>query len=244
VTTTEPVEGTDNALPPSAIVLLLANLVPLAGVVAFHWTVLSVLLLYWFENVVIGAFNVLKMAFANPKSLASDAIKVFLIPFFIFHYGMFTFVHGMFILALFGHVAGGMPGPATFSAALRDAGVGWGVVAIVASHGFSFFHNYWMSGEYRNASPQVLMAQPYARVVVLHVAILIGGLGTVALGSPVVALVVLVALKTAIDFKAHLAERRKLGPLLSAPQDWRTSPAAPGSGDWPGPDPSSGRGGA
>ena len=183
---------------------------PLAGVVAFHWTVLSVLLLYWFENVVIGGFNVLKMAFANPKSLASDAIKVFLIPFFIIHYGMFAFVHGMIILSFFGHATRFSPGPAVFAAALRDAGVGWGVVAIVASHGFSFFHNYWMSGEYRNASPQVLMAQPYARVVVLHVAILIGGFGTVALGSPVVALVVLVALKTAIDFKAHLAERRKL----------------------------------
>ncbi|MGD0993011.1 MAG: DUF6498-containing protein [Gemmatimonadales bacterium] len=193
------------------MVLLAANLVPLVGVVAFHWTVLSVLLLYWFENVVIGAFNVLKMAFADPKSLASDAIKLFLIPFFIIHYGMFAFVHGMFILAFFGHMTRGFPGPATFWAALHDAGVGWGVVAIVVSHGFSFVHNYWMSGEYRNASPQVLMTQPYARVVVLHVAILIGGFGAVALGSPMVALVVLVALKTAIDLRAHLAERRKLG---------------------------------
>jgi hypothetical protein len=68
-----------------------------------------------------------------------------------------------------------------------------------------------MGGEYRNASPHVLMTQPYARVVVLHVAILIGGFGAVALGSPMVALVVLVALKTAIDLRAHLAERRKLG---------------------------------
>ncbi len=211
MTTAEPVEGADRDLPPSAIVLVAANLVPLAGVVAFHWTVFSVLLLYWFENVVIGAFNVFKMAFADPKNLASDAIKLFLIPFFIFHYGMFAFVHGMIILGFFGHATRFSPSPAAFAGALRDAGVGWGVVAIMVSHGFSFFQNYWMSGEYRNASPQVLMAQPYARVVVLHVAILIGGFGAVALGSPVVALVVLVALKTAIDLKAHLAERRKLG---------------------------------
>jgi hypothetical protein len=190
--------------------------VPLVGVVGFHWTVLSVLLLYWFENVVIGAFNVLKMAFAEPKNLASDAIKLFLIPFFILHYGMFAFVHGMIILGFFGHAARFSPGPAAFVAALRDAGVRWGVVAIVLSHGFSFVHNYWMSGEYRNASPQVLMVQPYARVVVLHVAILIGGFGAVALGSPAVALVVLVVLKTAIDLRAHLAERRKLGVAAAA----------------------------
>ena len=216
MTTAEPVEGADRDLPPSAIVLVAANLVPLVGVVGFHWTVLSVLLLYWFENVVIGAFNVLKMAFANPKSLASDAIKLFLIPFFIFHYGMFAFAHGMIILGFFGHATRFSPGPAAFAAALRDAGVGWGVVAIAVSHGFSFFQNYWMSGEYRNASPQVLMAQPYARVVVLHVAILIGGFGTVALGSPAVVLVVLVMLKTGIDLRAHLAERRKLGMVETA----------------------------
>lgn len=213
MTTTEPVEDAGGALPPSAAVLLAANVVPLVGVVAFHWTVLSVLLLYWFENVVIGAINVLKMAFASPKSLASDLIKVFLIPFFIFHYGMFTFVHGMFILAIFGHQQIGFPGPATFSTALRNAGVGWGVVAIAASHGFSFAHNYLMSGEYRNASPQVLMAQPYARVVVLHVAIIAGGFAATALGSPAAVLVVLVALKTAIDLRAHLAERKKLGTV-------------------------------
>jgi hypothetical protein len=203
-------EAPEADLPPSAIVLVAANLVPLAGVVAFHWTVLSVLLLYWFENVVVGAFNVLKMAFANPKSLASDAIKLLLIPFFIFHYGMFAFVHGMIILGFFGHATRFSPSPAAFATALRDAGVGWGVVAIVVSHGFSFFNNYWMSGEYRNASPQALMAQPYSRVVALHVAILIGGFGAAALGSPAVALVVLVMLKIALDLRSHLAERRKL----------------------------------
>jgi hypothetical protein len=210
MTATEPARDAGGDLPPSAFVLVAANLVPLIGVVAFHWTVLSVLLLYWFENVVIGGINVLKMAIASPKDLASDVIKLFLIPFFIFHYGMFTFVHGMIILAFFGHVARLAPSPGTFWTALRTAGVGWGVVAIAVSHGFSFLHNYWMSGEYRHVTPQALMAQPYARVMVLHFAILVGGFGVAALGSPIVALAVLVLLKTGIDLKAHLGERAKL----------------------------------
>jgi hypothetical protein len=207
---TEPAEDANGGLPPSAIVLVAANLVPLAGVVAFHWTVLSVLLLYWFENVVIGGINVLKMAFASPKNLVFDAIKLFLIPFFIFHYGIFTFVHGMIILGFFGHLGRLSPSPAVFWTVLRDSGVGWGVVAILVSHGFSFVHNYLMGGEYRNATPLALMAQPYARVMVLHFAILVGGFGVVALGSPVVALVVLVLLKTGVDLRAHLRERDKL----------------------------------
>ncbi|HVO34656.1 MAG TPA: DUF6498-containing protein [Gemmatimonadales bacterium] len=213
-------------MPPSAVVLVAANLVPLAGVVAFHWTVLSVLLLYWFENVVVGGLNVLKMACANPRSIAADAIKLFLIPFFIVHYGMFTSVHGMIILAVFGHASRLSPSAATFIAALRSAGVGYGALAIAVSHGFSFAHNYLWGGEFRRADPRALMFQPYARVMVLHAATLIGGFGAQVLGSPAVALVVLVALKTGIDLRAHLAERRKLGAAAALPQP----PAGPARG--------------
>ena len=46
---------------PSVLVLLLANLVPLAGVVFFGWSVFPVMLLFWLENVVVGVFHVLKL---------------------------------------------------------------------------------------------------------------------------------------------------------------------------------------
>lgn len=53
----------------SAAALVLANLVPLAGVLIWQWSVSSVVILYWFENVVIGLVNVLRMALASPASL-------------------------------------------------------------------------------------------------------------------------------------------------------------------------------
>lgn len=53
----------------SALALVLANLVPLAGVLYWDWSVSSVVILYWFENVVIGVVNVLRMALASPASL-------------------------------------------------------------------------------------------------------------------------------------------------------------------------------
>jgi hypothetical protein len=201
------------------LVLIAANAVPLLGVLGSHWTVFSVILLYWCENVIIGAFNVLRMLCANPRSLATDAGKLAVIPFFIFHYGMFTTVHGIFVLALFGpHTAlTGFPGPATFLAAIRAAGIWPAALVIAVSHGFSFVHNYLMSGEYRNAALQRLMAQPYARVIVLHIAILAGGFAAQAMGQPVIALVILIVLKTAIDLKAHLAERKKLGAVPAEP---------------------------
>jgi hypothetical protein len=197
-------------LPLSALVLIGANLIPLVGVVGFHWTIYSILLLYWAENVVIGGLNIVRMALAQPESLAVNASKLFTIPFFAVHYGMFTFVHGIFVVTWFGPGVRGMS-PAALLAAVREAGVGFGILAIAASHLFSLAHNYLASGEFRRALPYQLMFQPYARVMVLHVTILVGGFLAQVMGAPLVTLVVLVGLKIAIDLYAHLAERRKLG---------------------------------
>jgi uncharacterized protein DUF6498 len=79
------------------------------------------------------------------------------------------------------------------------------------SESFSFFHNYLARGEYQRVLLPQLMFQPYGRNVVLHLTVLLGGFLVMALGSPVVAIVLLVGLKTAIDLGAHLKERVKLG---------------------------------
>ncbi len=44
----------------------------------------------------------IKMLTANPESPVSWAGKFFLIPFFCVHYGMFTFIHGVFVIGQFG----------------------------------------------------------------------------------------------------------------------------------------------
>jgi len=148
--------------------------------------------------------------------------KVTTIPFFIVHYGMFTLVHGVFVFALFGDTGighGGTMKGFTASAVLTavgNAGLRWPVAGLIASHGFSFLHNYLAGGEYRRAKVPLLMFQPYARVVVLHVVVLLGAFLAQALGTPVVALILLILLKTAIDLASHLRERRKLGGLPAA----------------------------
>jgi len=213
VTEPDQVPAEARGLPPSVLVLVGANLVPLLGVLGSHWTVFSILLLYWCENVTVGVFNILRMLVASPRDIATDVAKLLFIPFFAFHYGLFTMVHGMFVLLLFGPGGNVSPSRAAFVAAVRGAGVGLGVLAIVLSHGFSFLHNYILGGEFRNASLQQLMMQPYARVMVLHATILLGGFAAKGLGAPLPALILLIGLKTAIDLHAHLAERRKLGTL-------------------------------
>ena len=195
---------------PSLLALGLANALPIAGVLLLGWKVFPLVLLYWLENVVVGGFNVGKLLLARPQEPAYSVGKLFIILFFIFHFGMFTLVHGVFVFALFG--AKSLPrfdSLAELPAAIRAYHLGWGVLALVVSHGLSFYWNYFENGEYRRASLPILMMQPYARLVVLHLAVLFGGWIVLTLGSPLLALLVLVALKTAADVRAHQAERYK-----------------------------------
>ena len=200
---------------PSLLALLLANAVPIFGVLFLGWTVFPLILLYWLENVVVGGFNVLKMLLAQPDQPIYWAGKAFLIPFFIVHFGMFTFVHGIFVFALFGpkdvepfSYVRIVPG------AIHANALGWSVLALVLSHGFSFAWNYLKNGEFRRASLSALMHQPYGRVMVLHFTVLLGGWLVMLLSSPVGALVVLVALKTAADWRGHIVERKKFAPRV------------------------------
>jgi len=65
--------------------------------------------------VIVGGFNVLRMLWAQPDNPLIWVAKAGMIPFFIFHYGMFTTVHGAFVLTLFGGVHyRGLPGPTAF----------------------------------------------------------------------------------------------------------------------------------
>jgi uncharacterized protein DUF6498 len=195
---------------PSLAALVLANAVPILGVLFLGWTVFPLVLLYWLENVVVGAFNVAKLLMAQPQEPAFWLGKLFLIPFFIVHFGGFTYVHGVLVVALFGP-KGTQPFDllTAVPAAIRSNQLGWGVLSLVVSHGLSFYWNYLKNGEYQRASLNALMGQPYGRVIVLHLTVLFGGWVVMALGSPLFALVLLVALKTAADWRAHQAERRK-----------------------------------
>jgi hypothetical protein len=190
----------------SSAVLVVANLVPLGAVALGWWSTAEVMLLFWAENVVIGAVHLLRFATLALAERRAAPLGVAL--FFALHYGIFTFVHGVFVVTLFGS---DLAEEAEFGLAtllVSPEGLLFGVGALLGSHLFSFLVNFLHGGEYRTATAQGLMLQPYARIIVLHLAILFGGSASLALGEPAAALVLLVLLKIGFDLRAHLAEHR------------------------------------
>lgn len=216
------IETTADWRSPSSLALLAANLVPLYGVIALGWDVSALVLLYWIENVIVGLLNAARMLCVDPGDPVTWAGKLFMVPFFCLHYGMFTAIHGGLVLAFFSDKAtsklagsGLFPTDAAINAVV-EYGLGWSVAAVAASHFLSFLWNYLWRGEFRRASLTTLMGQPYSRVIVLHAVILAGGFSAMALGSPLWALVALLGVKIWLDLKAHRKERGKLGAAAPA----------------------------
>ena len=128
---------------------------------------------------------------------------------------MFCFVHGIFVFVLLGGKDGGFMGSNPFTGMggmigrVFDSGGNWFAIAIIASHLFSFGWNFIGKGEYLRNSLKSVMAAPYGRIVVLHIAIILGAFVTAALGSPVYLLLLLIAGKILLDAKLHLRSHRE-----------------------------------
>lgn len=159
--------------------------------------------------------------------------RAFLIPFFCLHYGIFWLVHGIFVWAipLFASAsfqtgpAGGIAsgGVDAFGPPPSLAVLVLGLVTMAIRHGASYRMDFIGTGEYLHTSPASLLFMPYARVVVLHLTIVLGAVAAFVLDSPVWMLATLVLVKTAIDLAAHLVglarserhARLSLGPQAS-----------------------------
>jgi hypothetical protein len=218
------------------------NLIPIVGILFWNWKVFPIIFLFWTENLIIGAFNIIKLLLWSPRSTQYWKTKARIVPFFCLHYGLFALVHGILILIIFGGLfANGDPlvGFPDIGETLKNQGsiwniavslfnkitlslanyistsvsdiwinlnVGWGVAGLAVSHGVSLIINYIGKGEYTRGDLNQLMVQPYTRVIILHIVIMMGGFLVMLTGAQAIGLILLVALKIYIDLIGHLKQ--------------------------------------
>lgn len=204
----------------SSVWLVLGNLLPVWAVWAGHMSVGDVFVVYWIENLAYWAITIVKVRTArgtgapgaarmtlNGKPVdASDpgALSFF----FALHYGIFTLVHGVFAFVM-AFLAGGDLHPGTWLLA---------GLALALSHVGSLWLNWYDGGERWRVSATTAMWQPYPRMLVLHVAIILGfGLVLRSVGATdapsgleeLAPVLLLLGLKTVVDLVLHLWERRR-----------------------------------
>ncbi|MDD3517208.1 MAG: DUF6498-containing protein [Chromatiales bacterium] len=211
----------DDRLP--LLALLVANLLPLFGVLGFGWDVGGLLVLYWLENLVVGAYTLLRMLHAG------GWFAVFPGLFFAFHYGAFCGGHGLFLMLFLGDGDGIMPthgddwpGPLVFiqmlvrvieAVAEQAPEHFWlPLFGLAVSHGISLLVHHVFGHEDAGRSPQRIMMDPYGRIVVMHLAIIAGGMAVMALGSPLPMLLILIVLKIGFDVALHRRAHARRAP--------------------------------
>lgn len=224
------------------------NLVPLYGLVAWHWDAFQLLLLYWGETAVLFLCTLAHIACIPPAQLGNmvvngksvPASRLMMVGFFAAHGGIFLAGHLFFLCVLFGdsklrHIGG----PAGFVHTFFIASGAWAPLLLVALAGALDV----LTGPYHPAfvdvfarALHVALARPkdgapgqavgsvvgglYVRVIIMQVAIIFGAIASAVFGSAA-PLVILVVLKTAVDFVVRLSA------IAGAPPAPRMSGARP-----------------
>lgn len=203
----------------SLLALIAANMVPLIGALFFDWDVNLILALFWIENLIIGAFNLIKMGMvALQKRAVKDLLQCL---FFVVHYGLFCAVHGLFLWDLLD--LGEMQKSPVFLdssivfMSVFNEGVSvfisfvdrfepfiWlGISALALSHLVSFIEHFIVRGEIFKLTISKLMGQPYGQIIVMHAGLMAGAFALEKFGSPIWLLVIIVSLKIFIDIAQH-----------------------------------------
>ena len=200
---------------PAVVLALLVNAVPLVGVLYFDWSAINVLVLYWFENLLIAACTCIRLVMhrrwtrkrgywrrsnrlgikINDKPAEMGLIGEYATGAFAF-----TLAHGIFVGGIALLVRQNYPDQAMWQ--LSWAHVLRGGLMIAVFLGFELSIDLT---RIRGASFAALRDYAQARmsrVVVLHLAIIFGMLAMAMSNSPMGVLYVLIALKTLADLFA------------------------------------------
>lgn len=231
----DPISGTAAqrlAASVSLIVLVAANLI--VGMLALrgNWGVVQLIVLYWFEALVIGGFNALRLVvvglfgeepfgvtLARWVSVSFGQrllLTVIGVGFFLLKFASFALVvAASFLWASFelNSVASGpnSPGAGNWFGAAKVP-MSPVIVILVASHGVSFVWNFLIGREYRTQNMPALVVWPYARMAAVS-AVVVAGLLVIALfpaaGHAHLAVIVFVLLKTVADALSHRWEHQR-----------------------------------
>ena len=191
--------------------LLPANGVTILLALTQDWNLIALMWIYWFQSIVIGFFSFRRIRSLVEFSTAGITIngrpvdpteetKNYVARFFLQHYGGFHLVYFIFLLVFSQTgMSGSADGSALDSVDLRY--ILPTALLFLGNHVYSYFYN-----RPRDSGRQyigALMFYPYARIIPMHLTIILGAY----LGG---GLLLFLVLKTLADAIMHVVEHRVL----------------------------------
>lgn len=177
----------------TTLTLLAINVATIVIALLFEWSLLHLVITFWFQSVIIGYFNYKKL-----KSLerGTGPMSSFFSKFFLMHYGGFHAVYALFLLIF---VSFQITGQSFDWLDLLSLTLGMG--AFFFTHLQSFTQNW--PREKGSANSLTLFYFPYVRIVPMHLTILVGFMMPSQAG-----LMIFMLLKTFADVGMHMFEHR------------------------------------
>ena len=168
--------------------LIAANLVPIIGVWAWNWSAKEMFLIYCLETIIIGFFNLVKMAIVTiykkrdnwyNNGSSTQQSGLFFMFFFLIHYGIFVFVQMSIFFGVSGMGSG--TGMNTFSFIYKWPELlhndSWIVLGIfVFCYCYKMLFEFLIFGEYRIIPLTTLMFQPYGRIFIQQITVIAGSM--------------------------------------------------------------------
>jgi len=188
---------------PLACLILLVDLFPLIAVIWFGWRAEALLFLYWLENLVIGGAALYRVLLkARMTGQGGWQLPFLFGPFFVLHYGLFCYVHGLFLhvfAALSQAAEPAFLGPPGLIDRALDSGQHMPVFIgmILALELILLWRDNLLSQSHHPSSLLAEMVAPYGRIIVLHFALFAGAACLILLGSPLVGVLGLILLRAA-----------------------------------------------
>ena len=199
---------------PVAWLILAVDLFPIWAIFMLGWGAEPLVFLYWLENLIIGGVTLSRMFLAGRHSGPGGVAAVSALSlFFLVHYGLFCYVHGVFLHIFTAIGTAADPeflGPFSLVDRALDSGTYMPIFifAIIALQGLLFYRDYVLSGAYKSADLKQEMSAPYGRIIVLHVAIFAGVAAMIAWGEPLIGILGLLSLR--IIWGVYLTVKRRL----------------------------------
>ena len=191
----------------NSIPVILWNLFPFLGVLFLNWKPESVFICYALETIVVGGFNVFRMVAVYyyglpPKPDETGVTGLAMIPFFVVHYFFFVFIQ----LAIFfsGSVgAGSSFGPAVVMqvilSLMQKDSYNISLVSFVVNNALGFVNDFILNGKYTKRTMAEQMFEPYPRIFVQQLVVIVGGFIFSVTGNGYPVLVIFVVIKIYLD---------------------------------------------
>jgi len=203
--------------------IIAANLIPVYGVLFEGWSAKEVFLVYCLETIIVGVFNLIKMGIVTAIRKTdiwyngpsrSRQHGLFFMFFFLVHYGMFVVIQMGLFFGVSGMVKDGSINVFSFFykwPQLLGKGAYIMLAGFIVSYGFNMVYNFILTGQYRTISLMQLMFQPYIRIFIQQITVILGSI-FLSFGAGAVFIIIFAIIK--IFFEVYVDYERVLNKQM------------------------------